>query len=685
MFILWILISSSNAASPQDDQKPGKRYPGILTNFDFRTVTPEYIQDQNQKLMKVLKTEHDNVGRVEKENINFDNTIKPLIDLDGDSSNKYGIYFAKSVAIDKSLREAAAQAQKQLYELKTDLSLREDVYQNIKLFSESEEAKDMSFEQKRYVEKALRNGKRGGLLLNEKNLEEVRIIKKRISELVQKFNKCLQDDDSHFFVTDQKLSGVATDVIEMMEKGKDGKRKVTMNHISQVLKYCTNPETRYTMLKTYQDRCGEKNTATLEELINLRHRHANILGYPTHAAFVLEGRMAKTPENVDNFLTNLTSRFEVLWNKEHHMLIDLKESETKKLEIEINGTLAVEDIRHYLTLAEKKLYSVDHRKLKEYFPLDKVIAGTLDIYQCLLGLEFTKLEDGEVWHNDVLMYQVDDKETQETLGYFFLDLHPREGKFGHPRVSPLQKGSLDSHGKRQKAVAAMICDFPGEIDDKPALLEHGQVRIFFHEFGHVMDFICSRANISSFFGFAQERDFGEAPSQMLENWVWDKDALKMISGHYKDGSPIPKNLLDSLIASRLANVGYESLRLMYGATYDMILHTHNHTDTMKLSRELYRDFFGIERIEGTNYGATFSHLMGYDAGYYSYMWSRVLSQDMFSTRFAKEGIFNTTTGMDYRNKILRPGSSKDASDMIFNFLGRQPNQEAFLKSLGLTL
>ena len=236
-----------------------------------------------------------------------------------------------------------AEARKQLNELQIDQNLREEVYQNIKLFSESKEALDISPEQKRYVEKAKNNGKRCGLLLKGENLKELRITKKKIGELRQKFYKCLSEDDSHFFSTDAELSGVPTDVIESMEMGMDGKRKVTMNHYYPVMNYCTNPETRYTMIKTKQNICGEENTETLEELMNLRHRHANILGYPTHAAFVLEERMAKTPENVKNFLRDLTTKFKLLWNKEHQMLLGLKESETKELGVEFNGTLAVED------------------------------------------------------------------------------------------------------------------------------------------------------------------------------------------------------------------------------------------------------------------------------------------------------------------------------------------------------
>ena len=210
-----------------------------------------------------------------------------------------------------------------------------------------------------------------------------------------------------------------------------------------------------------------------------------------------------------------------------------------------------------------------------------------------------------------------------------------------------------------------------------------QVKTLFHEFGHVMHGIVSRTNISSFFGTNVEGDFVEAPSQMLENWVWEEESLKLMSGHYKDGSPIPDDLLSALSKSKKANVGGSSLRQIFFGTYDITIHTSKEVDSMAVSRDIFEDVLGMERINGTNIGANLGHLVGYDAGYYGYMWSLVFAADMFATRFKKEGILNPATGMDYRNMILGPGGSKDATEMLQNFLGREPNQEAFLREKGI--
>lgn len=249
----------------------------------------------------------------------------------------------------------------------------------------------------------------------------------------------------------------------------------------------------------------------------------------------------------------------------------------------------------------------------------------------------------------------------------------------------IQAGSLDSEGNRQKAVAGMVCNFPKPTADRPSLLYHKQVKTFFHEFGHVMHGIASRTDLSTFYGTNVEGDFVEAPSQMLENWVWEEKSLKLLSGHYETGKVLPKDILEKLVASKASFAGALALRQLYFANYDQLLHTRGKADTAKIARELYMELLGIERIEGGNTGAVLGHLVGYDGGYYGYLWSEVFSHDMYKTRFAAEGILNPETGMDYRNQILKPGGSLDGAVMIKNFLGREPNQDAFLESKGLKL
>jgi len=631
---------------------------------------------------------YDLVGSTPLSSISYSTVIKPLIDLEG-RAGTLGSWmdFLSNVAVSPTLRDAANGVKKLWAELDIDLGLRKDVFERILAFSGKEEAHRLGMETDRYVRKKLRDGARNGLELSDKDKEEFVGVKKKISDLGIGFRSCLSEDTSHIYVKEEDLAGVSKDLISALERGPNGELKVTTKytHYYPVIKTCSNPQTRLRMEKVYMSRCLVNNTKALDELVELRQRQASLLGYANHAAYVQEERMAKDPRTVSDFLKGLKEKLEPLWNAEKEVLLKYKKAEMETLGLEYDGIINKEDFWYYIETIKEKEFAVDQEQLKEYFPIEKVTSGMMDIYQQLLGLTFSKVDTVKVWHEDVQLYQVDDTDTKETLGYFFLDLFPREGKYGHAAVWSIQAGSLDSEGRRQKAVTGMACNFAKPTADRPSLLNHREVQTYFHEFGHVMHGVVSRTNLSTFYGTHVERDFVEAPSQMLENWTWEDESLKMMSGHYITGEPLPKQLLEKLVASKVALAGALTFRQLFFASYDQMVHTQGTADTAALAREMYREIMGIEEVEGGNIGANLGHLVGYDAGYYGYLWSRVFSEDMFETRFKAEGILNPDTGRDYRNMILRPGGSIDGSVMIRNFLGREPTQDAFLRSKGLVV
>jgi len=338
---------------------------------------------------------------------------------------------------------------------------------------------------------------------------------------------------------------------------------------------------------------------------------------------------------------------------------------------------------YYITQASEKKYAVDKEKLREYFPLPVVKKGLLEIYQNLLGLKFEQVK-AETWHEDVEVYNVTDSKTGKLMGYFYLDLFPRPNKYGHAALFEMEKGGLKSDGTKYLPSGAMVANFTKPTKDKPALLDHNEVQTFFHEFGHVMHYICIEVEFPMFYIMDMERDFVEAPSQMLENWVWQKESLKKMSAHYLDNSAIPDELLEALINSKQANVGLKNLRQIVLSLFDQRIHTSPEGEIRDLYIDLTKQYIGIEPQEGTNFACHFGHLAHeYDAQYYGYMWSEVFSTDMFESCFGKANLLNPEVGMKYRETILKPGAKKDAMDLLIDFIGREPTQEAFLKSKGI--
>ncbi len=333
-------------------------------------------------------------------------------------------------------------------------------------------------------------------------------------------------------------------------------------------------------------------------------------------------------------------------------------------------------------------------RVREYFPLESVMDGLFSITQSLYGIEYTDIterarsEGRHLWHEGVSLYEVRDTATGEMLGEFYLDLHPRENKYGHAAQWGLGQHKVWADGRLSKPLAALVCNFTNPTPEKPSLLTHDEVETFFHEFGHCLHTILSEARYWQFAGTSVERDFVEAPSQMFENWTWDRDVLRTFAKHYETGEVFPDDLLEGMVAARYLGSGMLAERQFFYGLFDMQCHlaADGIVDTTKLGHDLWGELgAGVElyaAVPETHFQSAFGHLTGYQAGYYGYQWSLVYACDMFQ-RFKELGMLDPAAGRYYRRNILARGGTLDGLDLVRNYLGREPEMDAYLEHLGL--
>lgn len=667
--------------------KPGVTYPNNL-RFD---LTAEEISAWPQKIIESSKKALDAIAKTSETGATWQATIQPLMDEDAEFSRlSANCGFFAHVHADKTIRDASTEAEIALDKYSIEKWQRYDVYLAVKAYVEKQMPNDqLNAEQKYAIDQLMRDFKLAGMSLPEEKRDELKAIRTEIAELCTKFSRNIAEDKTQVEFTREELHGVSDTVLKSLGKTEDGSKYiVTMKYpeLLPVLEKALNPETREKLATANSRRLLKENVPILEKVLELRKKQAELLGFETPADQVLANKMAPSPKAVLDFLTDLSTKLEPGYQHELADALKVKEESCKKHGYPFDGKVQSWDRLFTGQLILERDYSIDQEAIAEYFPMAHVVQSTLEIYQELFGVTFSKTGNPHVWHPDVIQYSVHDSASKEFIGHFYLDLHPRDGKYTHAAEFGLSKSCI-VNGKRQHPVAAMVANFTKPTEESPSLLRHGEVVTWAHELGHVLHELLGASSYSPWSGTSTARDFVEAPSQALENWCYEREALVRLSKHYKTGDVLPDNLIDSLVKSKNANIATHLRRQIFFATYDMTLHTKTMkdpaVDTGKLWKELSLEITKIPPPEASNGAATFGHIMGgYQACYYGYLWSEVFAADIFN-QFKSRGIFDAELGRTYRNKVLAYGGSRSEMESLIDFLGREPNNEAFLKHIGL--
>jgi thimet oligopeptidase len=662
--------------------QPGRSNEWIM--IDFRLPTPADIEAAQAEAIAAAGRLVDAVVEVPASARTFSNTLQPLenaADVIERAQGRFG--FMSYVAGNDEVRTAGDGMREALEKYEIELSFREDLFQAVQQYATSRDAAALSGEDKRLLEWTLRDYRRVGFQLAAEERARVKELKNRLVELGLAFQRNIDNYDDAILVTREELAGLPDSYIEGL--GREEREGRSLYRVSldypEVYPFLDNAESeelRRELLVKFFRKGGAQNIPILEEAIAVRDEVARLLGYESWAAYGLEERMAKEPEIVRKFLVDLRGEIEAKRLTDMEGLREAKRSHTNNPDARLN----LWDWRFYHNRLLKTKYAVDDFEVARYFPLDAVLAGLFDVYQTLCGVRFEPMEPANAWHPDVKLFRILDSANGEEIAHFYTDLFPRPNKYGHAAAFTLTGGRRLSDGSYQKPVSAIVANFTKPTPEQPSLLRHSEVETLFHEFGHILHQTLTRATHLRFSGTRTERDFVEAPSQMLEHWVWDAGVLGAFSRHVETGEPLPRELLESMLAAKNLDSAVFCARQLYFAELDMAFHGGGaDKDTTAIAAELH-PITGFPAPEGTYWQAGFGHLFGYDAGYYGYKWSEVFADDMY-TRFEAAGPLDVALGLEYRRRVLERGGAVDGDELVRDFLGREPNSDAFLRNMGL--
>ncbi len=664
----------------------------LYNTSPFSNIENEDYLPTFHKAIEKAKNEIDTiVNNVEAPT--FENTIEAL-EFSGEQLDRISSIFfnLNSAETNETIQKIAQEVSPLLSDFSNDITLNQDLFKRIKTIYNSKDKLDLTTEQQTLLDKKYKSFSRNGANLSDDKKEKLRDIDKNLSQLKLKFGENVLAETNKFemLITDENnLSGLPDGTIEAAKQLAESKEKegwmFTLDYPSYIpfITYADNRTLRKKMTLAAGSK-GFKNDALDNQkhvlhIVKLRHERANLLGYQTHAHFVLEERMAKTPQNVLEFSNELLKKAKPAAEHEFKNL----EKFAKKLD-DIDH-LEKWDGPYYSEKLKQELFNIDDEKLKPYFKLENVIDGAFTIANKLFDLNFEVIHTIDKYHEDVLTYKVTDSKG-DLISIFYADFFPRAGKRNGAWMTSY-KPQYIKDGENSRPHVSIVCNFTKPTKTKPSLLTFNEVTTLFHEFGHALHGMLANTTYPSLSGTSVFWDFVELPSQIMENWCYEKEALELFAKHYKTGKTIPMDLVEKIKESSTFHEGMQTLRQLSFGLLDMSWHGQNPThikNVKDFESEMFKDTTLYPETKETCMSTAFSHIFqgGYSSGYYSYKWAEVLDADAFEF-FKEQGIFSSTVANKFKDNILSKGGTEDPMTLYKRFRGKEPQPEALLKRAGL--
>ncbi|MCJ8292861.1 MAG: oligopeptidase A [Colwellia sp.] len=668
----------------------------------FSKIKPEHVKPAVEQAISDCKKVIEQV-LADNDVFTWQNLVMPIDDIDDVLSKLWSpVSHMNSVLSSDELRDAYESCLPILSEYGTYVGQHEGLYQAYLSIKNANEFEQLDVAQQKVITNALRDFKLSGIALNDEDKKRYGEIKTRLSELSSSFSNNVLDATHAFSITIEnkdELTGLPDSALAAAQELANNKDKTgytfTLDIPSYlpVMMYCDNANLREQLYTAFVTRASDQgpnanefdNSDTMNELLNLRHELANLLDFDNYAQHSLATKMANNTAEVMAFLENLAIKSQHQGQQDFKELTDFADSEFKQ------ENLQAWDLAYYSEKLKQSRYAISDEQLRPYFPKDKVVSGLFAVVHKLFGLSITQREDVDVWHDDVNFYDIVDKSGAKR-GSFYLDLYAREKKRGGAWMDVCVGRSQKSDGSIQLPVAYLTCNFNGPVGNNPALFTHDEVVTLFHEFGHGIHHMLSQINASSVACInGVPWDAVELPSQFLENWCWQPEALAFISGHFETGEPLPQEMLDKMLAAKNFQSAMQMLRQLEFSIFDFTMHesfdpkASNNEKHIQKTLDSVRTQYSVVKAPAFNrFQHGFSHIFGggYSAGYYSYKWAEVLSADAFSL-FEEQGIFNGQTGQSFLTNILEKGGSEEPSELFQKFRGRAPEIDALLRHCGI--